>query len=91
MFFTFADVALQQAMPLVGIVTAAGISNALRIIISVLCNYWLDQELNDPKTLFPGLGLALIAIAFSTAAQIDHRKSHKRAPYSEAIANTVLK
>ena len=44
MFFTFSDVALQQAMPLVGIVTAAGISNALRIIK-------ISNNLGDAKSL----------------------------------------
>lgn len=75
--FTFADVFLQQAMPLVGIVTAAGLSNAFRLVISVLTNYWLDGQLDRGGTLFPGLGLALMAIICSTAAQLNHRHSQK--------------
>ena len=66
---------MMQAMPLVGLVTAAAISNALRIIISVLCNYFLDGRLDDGRVLFPGLGLALCAIVCSTAAQVTHRRT----------------
>ena len=73
--FTFADVFLQQAMPLVGLVTAAAISNALRIIISVLTNYFLDGRLDNGAVLFPGLGLALCAIVCSTAAQVRHQRT----------------
>ena len=73
--FTFADVFLQQAMPLVGLVTAAAISNALRIIISVMTNYFLDGRLDNGALLFPGLALALAAIVCSTAAQVRHRRT----------------
>ena len=73
--FTLADVILQQAMPLVGLVTAAAISNALRIIISVLANYFLDGRLGNGALLFPGLGLALCAIVCSLAAQVRHRRT----------------
>ena len=73
---------LVQAMPLVGLVTAAAISNALRIIISVLTNYFLDGRLDDGRVLFPGMGLALCAIVCSTAAQVSHRRTEAGTPHS---------
>ena len=69
-----------QAMPLVGMVTAAAISNALRLIISVLTNYFLDGRLDDSRVLFPGMGLALCAIVCSTAAQVSHRRTEAGKP-----------
>ena len=70
-----------QAMPLVGLVTAAAISNALRIIISVLTNYFLDGRLDDGRVLFPGIGLALCATVCSTAAQVSHRRTEAGKPH----------
>ena len=95
--FTFADVFLQQALPLVGLVTAAAISNALRIIISVLTNYYLDGRLDNGAVLFPGLALALLAIISSTAAQLWHRNVEtgsfpllRQASYAQYVARIYI-
>ena len=74
-----------QALPLVGLVTATAIPNALRIIISVLTNYFLDGRLDDGRVLFPGLGLALCAIVCSTAAQASQRRTEEGA--SQAVSS----
>ena len=54
-----------------------GMLMAVAPVAAVILNYFLDQGLNKPQIVFPGLGCAVIAIALGTLA---HRDVHNHPP-----------
>ncbi|KAK9815205.1 hypothetical protein WJX73_010931 [Symbiochloris irregularis] len=69
-FVQFGNFGVQWGCALCGVIITMAANGSLIVVIGTTLNWFLDDKVNKPELLFPGIGCFLIAVIFSVATHI---------------------
>ncbi|KAI4381380.1 hypothetical protein MLD38_007454 [Melastoma candidum] len=71
-FLSLGNLATQYALALVGLSVSVVITSSITVVIGTTVNYFLDNEINNPNVLFPGVACFVIAVCLASAVHTSN-------------------